>query len=158
MTILVRPAELEDIAPIAEKMREQDRQEVKASSGEDPMQSLSDSLLVSDLVWTAEDESGPIAMFGVARIPGGLSTCGAAWLLGTDRLVDVDKRTWWVLSRKYVKRMEERYDILMNYVDDRNTVSQRWLSRLGFRKIHTIPEYGWAKIPFSLWVKGDFDV
>lgn len=116
---------------IAENMREQDRAEVEAGSGLTPLAALQMSLALSSDAYCILDRGGePIAMFGVAPHP--LPGVGAVWMLGTDGVLrealSVARQTVF-----YFDKLQERYPLLWNYIDDRNTVSLRWLKWGGFK-------------------------
>jgi hypothetical protein len=78
----------------------------------------------------------PVCLFGAAPHP--LPGVGVAWLLGTDGLF----REALPIARASKQRLEElqqQFPLLWNYVDERNTVSIRWLRWMGF-KAHSVKE------------------
>jgi len=124
------PACFEHIAPIAENMREADRQEVWAASRATPKEALEYSFKKSSFRFTGFVDGVPEVMFGVGdvNILGGI---GAPWLLGTDGAI---KNGFLFLcqSCKWRDEIRARYAILSNFVDSRNKISVRWLKWLGF--------------------------
>ena len=146
MTYTVIPAELVHAQYLATHLREQDKLELQASSGKDPVHILLESIAISDVAWVALYEGNPCAVWGVCKLDGNR---GGAWLLGTEAMY-VNKRETMRLSRRFVKEMHKRYDILCNFVDERNTVSCRWLDALGFNALFTT-EYGVEKRPFIFY-------
>lgn len=111
-------------------MRAADRDEVLAASGRSPAGALAFSLRKSSCAWTAVIDGRPEVMFGAADL-NVLAGIGAPWLLGTaavDRhyVAFLRRSVWW---RDQLLR---RYPVMRNVVDDRNTVSKRWLQWLGF--------------------------
>lgn len=115
---------------IAANMRDQDREEVKASSGLDPRTAVALSILMSTRAFAVTDRGGvPVCLLGVAPHP--LPGVGVAWLLGTDGLL---KEALQIArgSRPLLEALHEDFDLLWNYVDERNTVSKRWLRWMGF--------------------------
>ncbi len=72
----------------------------------------------------------PEVMFGVGDI-NVLTRTGAPWLLGTDA-VTTHYVAFLRRSVDWREQLLQRYRVLMNAVDDRNTASKRWLKWLGF--------------------------
>lgn len=131
----VRLATVEDIAPIAARMRAADRDEIAASHGHTPEQALSASLAGSTAAWTGLIDDEPACMFGVGPIAI-LAGRGAPWMLGAEVLDRMPRR---FLRQEFLPRCRESvqamlavYPMLENYVDDRNTASKKWLRYLGF--------------------------
>lgn len=118
---------------VAENLREQDRAEVEASSGMDPKASVALSILMSSRAFAVLDREGvPVCLFGVAPHP--LPGVGVAWLLGTDGLL---KEALPIArgSRQYLAELHQEFPLLWNYVDERNTLSIRWLRWMGFEAL-----------------------
>ncbi len=131
MTYQIIPARASHIRTIAARMRKADRDEVAASSGKSPLHALSFSFRKSHYRWTVLIDGQPEIMFGVGdvNVLGGI---GAPWLLATDAVERVS-RDFLRQSRHLVRQLSARYDLLINEVDLRNTVSIRWLEWLGFQ-------------------------
>jgi len=139
------PATLEHVAEMAPRMREADRQEVWASFYLTPELALSVSVRTSRHAWAGLIDGRVVCIFGV----GGssvLSDVGVPWLLGTD---DLDRNQFAFLRRcrQHVAQMLAGYPVLINFVDDRNKVSQRWLRWLGFTIMEPEP-HGPQGLPF----------
>lgn len=135
--IEIIPAAMDHVAPIAERMRPADVAEVLASSGKSPYEALMFSLTGSAQAWTAALDGQPEVMFGVADL-NILTGLGAPWLLGTDA-VERNYRQFLRRSLSWREQLSERYSVLRNFVDDRNEVSKRWLSWMGFTLFDPIP-------------------
>lgn len=125
------PASIDHIAPIAERMRSADRDEVMAASGRTPHEALEISLRKSSLAWTGLIDGSPEVMFGVGDL-NILTSTAAPWLLGTDA-VEKHYRVFLRQSVDWRDQLLRRYAVLMNVVDDRNEVSKRWLRWMGFK-------------------------
>lgn len=136
------------IRTIAERMRQADRDEVWAASRKTPVGALMYSLRKSSVAWTALVDGRPEVMWGVGDI-NILAGVGAPWLLGTDA---VEKHTVTFLRRStdFRAQLLARYSILRNFVDDRNTVSIRWLKWLGFRLLDPVEFNGHSFRLFEL--------
>ena len=147
------PATAEHADVIAPRMRDADRMEVLAASGRQPGPALLHSMQRSDFAYTIEFDGVPETMFGCGTTDM-LGRVGAPWLLGTDAL-ERHYRHFLRGSLYWVGLMRDRYGLLRNIVDDRNEVSKRWLSWLGFSLSETIP-VGYEQRPFRLFeMKGD---
>lgn len=120
----------EHIDWIAPRMRQADVDEVRAASGKSPREALEYSFARSHEVYTVMFDDEPAAMFGVGWV-NIMNGIGAPWLLGTD-LIEKNYRHFLRGSRWWISQLSGRYDVLTNIVDDRNAVSKRWLSFLGF--------------------------
>lgn len=129
-TIEIVPAVPDHIDPIADRMRQTDRDEVLAASGRDPRSALEFSLRKSSIAHTALIDGVPEVMFGVGDV-NILTRTGGPWLLGTDAI----DRHWVSFLRGSIgslAQLSARYDVLINLVDDRQSASIRWLRWLGF--------------------------
>lgn len=138
MTRLVfTPAGMDHVARVAARMRPADVAEVRASSGSSPHDALMRSLSASRVAWTAILDGQPEVMFGVGDI-NILARTGSPWLLGTDA-VEREWRMFLRQSRDWRQQLLSDYDVLRNFVDDRNVVSKRWLQWLGFTLMDPMP-------------------
>ena len=131
VNIEIVPARAAHVRSIARRMRQADRDEVAAASGKTPGEALMFSLRKSSLAWTAIVDGRPEVMFGVGDL-NILAGIGAPWLLGTDA-VERHYRQFLRRSVGWRGQLLARYPVLRNFVDDRNTVSKRWLEWLGFK-------------------------
>jgi hypothetical protein len=155
VSVTIVPAEVAHIAPLAETMREADVVELQASCGLSPLEALTKGWCLSDLdmSFTALDSAGrPVAMFGANCLLPQQDTWGCAWML-TSKLLDVSNRTVWAYSKHYTQLINARYPVITNWVDDRNSISHAWLTKLGFFPALRIPEYGHEKRPFTQYVR-----
>lgn len=139
------PTTEDHIEFVAEHMREDDINEVYASSGLSPYVALRFSCKMSDPCYTGTADDEPVCIFGV--VPKSmLSDTGVPWLLGTDA-VSRHARAFLRRNKKVVKQWRERFELLENYVDARNKKSIAWLEWLGF-EIHPAKPYGVQGLPF----------
>ena len=130
---------------IAPRMRDCDVDEVFAASGRGRLSSLLYSLSRSDFAQTLEIDGRPESLFGCGTV-NVMGNVGAPWLLGSDAL-ERNARFFLRESRLWIDRMRTHYAVLRNVVDDRNTVSKRWLEWLGFTLSEPHP-YGYERRPF----------
>lgn len=130
MRARVVPAAVDHIAPVAAAMRQADRDEVWATSHSTPERALARGVANSTRVWVGLVDGEPACLFGVAPRSIVLGE-GTPWLLGTEATVRY-QRAFLAASRVCVDAMLAVYPRLVNYVDDRNEASKRWLLWLGF--------------------------
>lgn len=134
---------------VAENLRDQDAAEVEASSGSDPRSAVALSILMSARAWAVLDRDGvPVCLFGAAPHP--LPGVGVAWLLGTDGLY-TEALPIARGSKQYVEELHRQFPLLWNYVDERNTLSVRWLRWMGF-KAHGVKETA-SGHPFRIFAR-----
>jgi hypothetical protein len=143
----VRRAQLDDARALAPRLREADRMEVRASSGEDPLTALERAVRGSQPSCAMLDESGEVlALFGVSSHPA-RPGCGTVWMMGSDALVS--RRGVFLRTSKYwVEQLHRRYAVLGNFIDARNTVHLRWLHWLGFKTGRRVERFGFEQRPF----------
>ena len=149
----VRPAVLADVLQLAPKMRKADREEILASHGKTPLESLVipftyEKARSYTIIGTAKE--GVIGMFGVS--PTKDPEYGIAWLLSSEILFKHTKQ--FIKECPYwVSQMSEGYTYIYNWVDRRNWKSLKWLQFLGFEPKEEMKNYGVGKLPFLLMIK-----
>jgi hypothetical protein len=142
----------EDASWFAERLREADRREIIASTGQHPLVTLMTSQALGNC-YVAEHDGVPVAIFGmpiVTRLP----RVGVPWLLGTDDL-DKVRMAFGRESLEVVETWKEEVDEMVNYVDSRNRISVKWLQWLGFVVEEAVP-HGPYGVPFHkfTWTRG----
>lgn len=149
---IVREATLKDVFELAPILREADKAEVYAATGEPPEVTLQRSFSISRQVWAVEDEGQCHMLFGVAPFPlTGYEYAGVPWMLASDR-IHAFKTPFLKQSRLYVQKMHDLYPLLINYADNRNEVALRWLHWCGFEFTKVIPDFGFEQRPFIEFV------
>ncbi|MEP3275330.1 MAG: hypothetical protein ABJN26_16085 [Stappiaceae bacterium] len=128
--ITVRKSVVGDIDPIAQNMRAADRAEVWAASRRTPRRALEFSLRNSSVAFTGLADGTPFVMFGVGE-QSRLLGVGVPWLLGTEQ---IEKHAVHFLRQSHLWSavLQQNFRVLKNHVDNRNTLSIRWLKWLGF--------------------------
>lgn len=145
--LTARPSTPEDVAYLAPRLRKEDVEEVLAAGGVSVEGSLMEGVLSPDGCFTAiDEESRPVLMFGTVPHPID-QLVGCIWLLASE---DISKHRLDFLrkTRPFVDHFHERYPILMNFTDCRNTVHHRWLRWCGFSFINTVKGLGPGDHPF----------
>ena len=147
----VRSARSADVSRLAPKLRQADREEIRAATGEAPGEVLERGFYCSDPCYSIVDGCDePLALFGVVPKDGG---AGIVWLLGSDELLAYPV-AFSRLSRSWIDRLHERYSVLWNRVDARNQVHVRWLQWCGFTIHRTIAAFGVECRPFHEFSRG----
>jgi hypothetical protein len=127
----VRAPTPEDLAWLAEHLRDQDLAELQAAGWDDPHQALIASVARSKQTFLAVADGLPAALFGCAEYGSLLAPVGVPWMLGTDAVAR-HRRVLQRWARRYIEAMLQEYPRLFNAVHAENTVSVRWLQALGF--------------------------
>lgn len=153
MTAQIRDATVEDCRLLGDTLRQADRDEIAAMSGNHPNLVLLTGVLAGK-AWTAVDrrDGEIILMFGTGE--GQFPGTGRVWMLASDKLED--PAIAFALgrnSREWVSRMNEDYPALYNFVDARNAVHIRWLQWCGFTFINKHERFGAARVPFYEFVR-----
>lgn len=149
-----RPSKIEDCLELAPILRKQDVDEVAASHGLNPVTALRLSFKISNECNSIIHEGKVVGMFGYGSDGG---TVAVPWLLASDKIKEIS-REFLPQSKLWVDKVAEDYDVLVNYVDVRNTVAIRWLKFLGFKFIRRIEHFGKAQVPFYEFVRADINV
>lgn len=152
-TARILPATQEGLDLLKGRFRQGDVEEVFAMSGRGIDEAAQEGLRTSELCWIGYWDEDPIAIFGCRR-HSLLSDEGTPWLLGTERIREQGiKQAFLAANAPYIKAMLQHFDFLENFVDARNTVSIKWLKRLGFTIEPAMP-MGYLKMPFHrFWLR-----
>lgn len=141
---------------IAANLRQQDHDEVRASSALAPREALVASLNLSSHAYCVEsDTHGPVAMFGAAPHP--FPGVGIVWMLGTEGI----RREGYSIARqtrRYFDELNAAYWLLWNFIDGRNSVSMRWLRWGGFKLLAEHPDHGPEGRPFYTFARTNLNV
>ena len=151
---LVRKTEPQDAFELAERLRIADQNEIRAALGKDPLAVLARCPVISPVCYTVVNEHGrPVAMFGITPDRSD-PEAGIPWALGTPELTR-NRIAFLKESRSWLKHFQQGYRKLWNYIDARNEVHIRWVTRIGFRIVERIEEFGFEKRPFYRfeWVR-----
>lgn len=149
----VRRAISADIVFLAPKMRQADRDEIKASDNVGAVEALMTPFeYKGHRTWSVigTDEEYVIGMFG--SVPTLDPEYGIAWLLSSEELFNY-KKEFIKQSPEWIEEMGKGYKYLYNWVDCRNEKSIKWLRYLGFNTIRRDEQYGKGKLPFYLMMK-----
>ena len=132
-------------AAIAPYLRRADIEEHKAISNIPNDVALAYSIAYSERGFAVEYKGRIAAIFGVNG--------GVIWLVGTDEIAE-HPITFYRLSKKIFERLSDGYERLFNFVDERNTLSLRWLKWLGFT-IEPAQRINNGIFHFVHWESGD---
>lgn len=147
----VRKAVLQDALDLAPKIRKTDREEIRASDNQSPLEALVKPFTVDgSKIFSIIKDGKVIGMFGSS--PCAEPDYGVAWMLSSE---DLFKHTKQFIKEcpHWINEMGEGYKYLYNFVDKRNWKSLKWLQYLKFEPKTEIGDYGFEKIPFLLMMK-----
>lgn len=147
----IRKGRDRDVYELVGKLREADRNELYASDGQDPDLTLIKSWQNSKRRWSAFHNDTLAFVFGVTVSKDMSEGIGIPWLLGSDEVLKV-RKSFIKESNKYLDLMLSEFDILVNLVDTRNTLSIRWLKWLGF-EFKDPQAFGYENRPFVVFTK-----
>lgn len=139
------PTQPEHVEYVAANMRECDRLEVWASSHHSPIESLRESVGLTDQPETILVHGVPAAICGVASIPD-VANVGVPWMLGTGA-VETAPLAFGRICLEWIGRKRRQWPLLINYSDARATRTHRWLEWLGFALYEPTP-FGIERLPF----------
>ena len=140
----------EDCFALAPALRQADRDEVTAASGSLPEASLLAGLATDCHV--IKSHGKPIAMLGVGTTQYD-DRVGVPWFLSSQEMFDHHTIPFLRRCRAVVDDWQQRYPLLVNFTDCRNTVHHEWLRWLGFTFIARHEHFGAARIPFLEFVR-----
>jgi hypothetical protein len=135
---------------MAGRLRERDVVECRAAADMTAEEGLFGSFDASEKCWVALWKGRATIAFGVSKMA---DLIGSPWMLATD---DIKAMAFTFLeeSPKYIDLIKEPYALLLNWVDERNDISIKWLLRMGFT-IGTARPYGpFATMFHPFWMRG----
>lgn len=133
------PTTEEHIRELIYRIRYEDQMEIDAISGNRLGIVIRESVERSDEAWTAFDDEGIIAIFGVGRFSL-LSDKACPWAVTTN-LVEKHKKDFAKATKIALNYWLNKYEELENYVDARYTRAIRWLDWAGFT-VYPAQPYG----------------
>lgn len=130
---------------LAQYIRKEDADEMRASVGMEPLEGLRMSIRVSSMAKAIMDGRRVVALFGIAPA-GDYEGAASVWLLG-GRLVKRLPVAFMRVCSAEIRRLSEAWAVLFNMVWAENKQSLRWLRALGFEVFEPIP-FGVRGLPF----------
>lgn len=147
----VRPAKIEDAYILSTKLREQDLTELLLAANAKPLESLLGGFGGKNTqTYSIINEEKVIGMFGVGDCTY-MPNYGVVWLLGSDE-IDTIGRQFLKECRIWIKKMQNRYDVIYNWVYPDNWKSLKWLQFCGF-EIRAKRPYGVYNKEFYLMIR-----
>lgn len=145
---LIRPATVEDGREIASRIRPADRRETLAYTGVPPTILLPYAAQAPETFVGLSSSGSPEVIFGVDPVSD--TGMGMIWMLGTT-VLETDRAFQVRFLRNclsVIESYQEKYLVLGNYMDERNTLHHHWALRMGFRIIKRVPVWGAGRLPF----------
>lgn len=122
----------------SESLRKVDVLEMWLADHSKPFSALQICAFSSDKSYVVEADGVPVIIFGVDR--DGLSENGRVWMLATDDLEFMQK-SFIKRCKKVFFELVEDFDMVYNYVYEKNEIALKWLKWLGFT-IHPAITFG----------------
>ncbi len=146
--MLHRPAKWSDVEQLAPILRPEDTAELYASTGMSPLGALMEGYKWSQEchVFTHPDDGGVIGLFGVGAQEEA-PWLGVVWAVASPRILDI-KEHLTVTHKAFMAKWHERWPILGNYIDERNTLHIKWIKRMGYVLGTRVEHYGFEQRPF----------
>lgn len=143
----MRLATEEDIKYLAPRLRQADKDEIKALVNMSAEDALMATFKTCEFPLVVVDHQ-PVAIFGVNPT----KDVGWIWLMATP---DLQKVGFPFLKecRKVVQMFNDKYPLLANFVDTRNELHLKWLKWCGFTFINKHEKYGYERLPFYEFVR-----
>lgn len=140
-----KQADRSDFRLMKRIIREEDKQELEASSGKRYEEIIDKTRDATDFAIAGYCSGKLIAIFGVGSATVVTKT-GIIWMFGT-KFLPKNQKVFLQHCKRCVEVMLENYPIVFNYVDARNTMVINWLKWIGFTFGNAEP-YGPNKMPF----------
>ena len=143
--IYIEVSVLDDVFKLAQNLRLDDIREAAALNLK-PEQALLRGFVLSEECYSVKFRGEVIGMFGVAKynMPEGF---GSVWFFGSDECTK-HPFTFVRGGIEYTKSWLQKYDILINAVDSRNTSHISWLRSIGMTISNPIMINGFEFLQF----------
>jgi len=150
MKAYVRKSIQSDVDYLKDNLRPEDAEEVRFSHGGSE-QALQLGLDQSEECWTIiiEDTEEIAGMYGVGRID---ELTGSVWLLTSPHITKI----WLPFlrgSREWAAKLNDKYPVLTNAVDEEYKLAINWLRFSGFTFIKRHQTWGGNNRPFLEFVR-----
>tara|TARA_B100001250_G_scaffold411562_1_gene440524 strand:- start:7406 stop:7882 length:477 start_codon:yes stop_codon:yes gene_type:complete len=147
----VRNAEIEDAYELSGKLRAEDLNELIIAGNVKPLEALLGGFGGKNTqIYSIINEDKVVGMFGVGDCPF-LPNYGVVWLLGSSE-IDSIGRQFLKECRIWIRKMQDRYDVIYNWVYPENWKSLKWLQFCGF-EIRAKKPYGIQNEEFYLMIR-----
>jgi len=133
------PAEVEHATLISTNLAPFLEEELLALKDQPVEKTIAEGITKSDDSWSAFDDEGIIAIFGVRRIHL-LSDKAVPWLI-TSNLIHKHKRDFLKAAKLSIAHWLTQYDVLENYIPAGFPFLLRWIEWAGF-KVSPAKKYG----------------
>lgn len=137
-----------DAIVLAPRLREADKDEYRAYLGMEPEVALAlDIANSTGENWAMIGSDGEVfGLFGIDAVDQH-PTFGIVWMLSSPDIFKY-RREFIKATSAALEMLHGKFPLIGNHIDARNTVHVRWLKRLGFSFLRTIPEFGVERRPF----------
>jgi len=126
----IRRAEERDIPYLAENLRPEDKDEIKAASGRDPESGIRHAVDLQE-AWVGVHDQGPWVIWGHLVIQPKVAT---VWCLATTQLKE-HRAVFLRVSSSWFNSFGTQFRSLNCFTDSRNEEHHRWLKFMRFKRI-----------------------
>lgn len=153
---IFRPLKKEDVEDLIQDLREEDLRELRATSKEDPYEQLRRAVSMtvdSGIGFSLRDKNGKlIILFGA--IQGLQENMGSIWCMGTSQVKKWSKFIY-KSGNDYISKIMDRFPILYNFCDVRNSTYLKFINRMKFIFYKTHKNHGTGESDFVEFGKYD---
>lgn len=144
----IRAASLDDVTNVAGRLRNEDRDEIIAAVGIPPLLALPPYVAEGREVWCAGlvEDGIPEVLWGFDPIAY-VDRAAVCWLVSTPRIYE-HPQVFAPATKIGFEEAHQRFDLLTNFIDARNTRHIKWLQWLGFTLIRRVDKFGAQSLPF----------
>ncbi len=152
----VRLATTEDARDLAPRLRQADLEEITALVTKAPLDVLVESVQRGTETYAvvADDGCTILALFGIHHYMVMSELEASVWMMGAEEMKSI-KTSIMRETEPILRKFHQRYPLLWNIVDTRNTVHINWLKRFGFSAIKRHERLGVEQRPFIEFVRID---
>lgn len=146
--ITVRPSVAADVFALAACLREDDEQEIRDMTGQEPVEAIGEGFVESSCAYTILWKGTVAGMMGVvpSREPDAPARLGLVWMLGSDSLA-LFGFSLVKYARAWLRELIEGYDVVGNVVSAHNPAHVRFLRHIGATGWALRDECGVGRVP-----------
>lgn len=142
----LRQATKEDLISLAPRLRQADKDEFIANMGLPPELILPEAMLEGTCTGSVNEMSEVIMALGSHPVEGSDNTA-VVWMVSSDDIFDYPSR-FAAISKAAMEGLHQDHELLVNFIDARNTKHIQWLKWLGFKMVRRIDKFGPFSLPF----------
>lgn len=120
-----------DLLYILQNLRDEDKEEIKLSFGEDYIKNELKSIMKTKALLAVDSVTGkPILVYGITPLQNKKSAL--IFMLSTNDIVNY-KHSFFIELKKEIKKIDNNYYYLCNIIYKKNFLAKKWLKKFGFK-------------------------